>query len=114
MSATETLETQGSVDGILDEKKRLMDDQQATDITEVSDAATKGDSGDTQVHQDVAHALKKNPYLMRRVVRHTTNSGCVTLHGEVDSYFAKQMAQESLRSIDGVKAITNRLRVIWS
>ncbi len=114
MSGTDTLETQGSVDGLLEETERLVNNLEAADITEVSDASPESDSPDYRVDREVGAALKKNPYVMRRKVCHSTDCGCVTLRGDVDSYFAKQMAQESLRSIDGVKTISNKLRVIWS
>ena len=38
--------------------------------------------------------------------------GRVTLRGVVASYYAKQMAQEALRHIDGVQEIANELQVL--
>jgi osmotically-inducible protein OsmY len=60
-----------------------------------------------------AHAaLERNPYLMGRRLCFETDEGRVTLHGVVQSYFQKQMAQEAVRRIDGVEEIFNELEVV--
>lgn len=56
--------------------------------------------------------LSTSPYLSRRKVRLETESGRVTLRGEVDSFFQKQMAQEAIRRLDGVREILNELEVV--
>ena len=56
-------------------------------------------------------AIYCSPYLPGRKLRVIADSGCVTLSGVVDSYYQKQMAQETLLRIDGVQAIDNRLEV---
>ncbi len=58
-------------------------------------------------------ALEQNPYLPRRNLRFETNEGRVTLRGIVGSYFQKQMAQEAIRHIAGVREIANELEVCW-
>ena len=40
-------------------------------------------------------------------------AGIVVLHGRVKSFFQKQMAQESLKRLDGVEKIVNELEVDW-
>ena len=40
------------------------------------------------------------------------NGDTITLQGQVDTFYAKQMAQESLREIEGVGQIENNLRVV--
>lgn len=62
----------------------------------------------------VSHALKESPYLVRRKLRFETAGGRVILHGTVNSYFQKQMAQEALRSVEGVAEIHNELEVAWA
>lgn len=59
-------------------------------------------------------ALAENPYLTGRQVRFETREGTIVLRGVVNSYFQKQMAQESLRRIDGVDEIENELTVTWA
>ena len=60
-----------------------------------------------QVHD----AIKNNPYVSRRNLRCETNGGRVILRGRVHSYFQKQMAQETVRRIDGIVSIENCLEV---
>jgi len=60
----------------------------------------------------VATALRKNPYLDLSTLSHEIHEGRVTLRGFVQSYFGKQMAQESLRSIEGILEIVNELVVM--
>lgn len=59
----------------------------------------------------VLTALSRNPYLAGRNLRFETEKGRVTLRGVVRTYFQKQMAQESLRRVDGVDQIENELEV---
>ncbi len=60
-----------------------------------------------QVHE----AIKKNPYLLRQQLSCEWNDGRVILRGRVESYFQKQMAQETLRHIEGIVSIENYLVV---
>ena len=39
------------------------------------------------------------------------HKGLLVLHGRVSSYYLKQLAQESVRSIEGIARILNRLEV---
>src|SRR5207249_4488171 len=65
---------------------------------------------DTQLQ----NALAQNPFLTGRKLRIEMNEGRLTLHGTVNSYYHKQMAQESLRHLAGVSEIENRLEVSWA
>jgi osmotically-inducible protein OsmY len=42
-----------------------------------------------------------------------TEQGHVTIEGTVKSFFEKQIAQETLRKIEGVESIENQLEVTW-
>ncbi len=59
-------------------------------------------------------ALSTNPHVPGKRVYFRADQGQVTLSGRVTSYFQKQMAQESLRRVDGVEQIQNLLEVCWS
>ncbi len=59
-------------------------------------------------------AIKSNPHLFGRDLRCSSDAGHVTISGDVDTYFQKQMAQEAIRHVDGVQRIDNRLEVTWS
>ncbi|MCA9248907.1 MAG: BON domain-containing protein [Planctomycetales bacterium] len=61
--------------------------------------------------EQVSQALDSSPYVARCNLRFETHEGRVTLHGAVDSFFKKQMAQESLRGLAGVRQIDNLLEV---
>lgn len=57
-------------------------------------------------------ALGASPYVSRCKLRFETHEGRVILRGAVDSFFKKQMAQESLRNVEGVDEIENLLEVV--
>jgi len=46
-------------------------------------------------------------------LRLEARQGRIILRGTVASYYQKQMAQETLRKIDGVEEIENHLQVHW-
>jgi len=63
------------------------------------------------LHTKVKKAINDNPYLNRRALVFEMHEGRVTLRGVVGSYFQKQMAQESLRTLEEVSEICNELEV---
>ena len=68
---------------------------------------------DSQLADRVASALERNPYLSTRHLRCEAAEGRVVLRGMVRSYYQKQMAQEMLKTVDGVDEIENHLEVCW-
>ena len=69
---------------------------------------------DTSLQSRVTVALKQNPYLPGRQLDCEMAQGKVVLRGVVGTYYQKQMAQETLRCIEGVHQIENLLQVHWS
>ena len=63
-----------------------------------------------QIHSAVVH----NPHLNHRRMQIRTKQGKVVIRGSVNTFFEKQMAQEALRGIEGVKSIENELEVSWT
>lgn len=63
------------------------------------------------LNRKVAAALGRCSYIRNSSLRLDVRSGRVVLSGDVPSYFQKQMAQESLRSVEGVEEIQNELEV---
>jgi len=61
----------------------------------------------------ISTAIEKNPHLRKRKLRFEAQEGRVVLRGTVNSYYQKQMAQESLRRLEGVNQIENHLEVNW-
>jgi osmotically-inducible protein OsmY len=68
---------------------------------------------DMPLNDRVLTALERNPYLARRNLRFETSAGRVTLLGVVNTYYQKQQAQETIRHVDGVDEIENKLEVCW-
>lgn len=58
-------------------------------------------------------ALSRSPYISAQELRVETREGVVRLEGAVRSFFHKQMAQETIRRLDGVERIENCLQVQW-
>ena len=77
-------------------------------------AATTGFAANTD---DLLHrvdlAIKQNPHLSRHQVFCQEEQGIVILHGRVSTFFQKQMAQESLKKLEGVEKVINQLEVDW-
>ena len=61
----------------------------------------------------VESILSSNPYLAQKTLKLEAEHGRVVLRGVVNSFFQKQMAQESLRHVDGIHEIANELEVSW-
>lgn len=68
---------------------------------------------DMPLDDRVLTALEQNPHVARRNLRFETQQGRVTLRGVVGTYYQKQMAQEAVRSVEGVEEIANELEVCW-
>lgn len=63
--------------------------------------------------QRVDTAIKTNPHLNGHRVYCQEESGTVVLQGRVSSFFQKQIAQETLKRLDGVEKVINQLEVQW-
>ncbi len=55
-----------------------------------------------------------NPHLNVRKMRFAARGSEVVINGQVESFFEKQMAQETVKRIDGVQTVINQLEVTWS
>ena len=63
--------------------------------------------------QQLSAIIVRHPHLHQRKLSCRADQGHVTLHGRVHSFFEKQMAQEALRSVNGITSIDNQLEVAW-
>jgi osmotically-inducible protein OsmY len=68
---------------------------------------------DQPLHSRVLQALATQTHLVGKNLRFETRAGRVTIHGKVRSYFLKQMAQETLKGIEGLHHIDNQMVVDW-
>ena len=75
--------------------------------------ATIETQGSGELLQRVDSAIKTSPHLSGHQVYCQEESGIVVLHGRVDSFFQKQMAQETLKRLSGVEKVINELEVDW-
>jgi osmotically-inducible protein OsmY len=65
---------------------------------------------DPEIARDASHALESHVRVTNRVtviVRH----GLVTLEGDVDSMSQKEAAEAAVAHLEGVKGISNRIRI---
>jgi osmotically-inducible protein OsmY len=58
-------------------------------------------------------AIQTCPYFQGKKLRIEAADGRIVLKGNVSSYFQKQMAQETVRRVQGVHQIENDLQVEW-
>lgn len=68
---------------------------------------------DEQLDGRVQRALQCHPNLVNGQLQSETSDGRVTLRGVVSTYYQKQIAQELMRSIEGVREVVNHLEVTW-
>jgi osmotically-inducible protein OsmY len=61
---------------------------------------------------EVHHALANNPHLAGRQVRVELRDDHVILSGVLGSYYQKQVAQETIRSIGGIRKVRNEIQVV--
>lgn len=62
----------------------------------------------------IAEALASSPHVTPGKIRvEPGENGQVRLHGRVQTFFEKQMAQESIRHLAGEGAIENMVEVTW-
>lgn len=68
----------------------------------------------SQLADQIAAALNSSPYIAPGKIRvETAEGGRVRLHGRVQTFFEKQMAQESIRHLAGEQRIENMVEVTW-
>lgn len=69
-------------------------------------------SSPSNLREVVEVALTRSSALAGRNLRFEVHEDGVVLRGIVRSYYHKQLAQESLRTVSGVSRITNELEVV--
>jgi osmotically-inducible protein OsmY len=65
-----------------------------------------------RLHAEVRRALAHNSYFASRHLSVELRENEVVLSGVLGSYFHKQMAQESVLSVHGVRRVHNQIRVV--
>jgi len=75
------------------------------------------DIADHNLRELAQHALAGNPYFAGRRLRVEQLGSEIILKGVVSTYYQKQLAQESVRTVDGIEGIRNEIEVMsiyWS
>jgi osmotically-inducible protein OsmY len=60
----------------------------------------------------LSNALARNPYFANRNIRIELQEDEIILKGAVNTYYLKQLAQESVRSLNSVERIRNEIEVV--
>lgn len=71
----------------------------------------RGRRVDCRVHRAAEEALRTSPYRSVRRVRCHLTDGIAKLEGKVPSFHVKQAAQETVRKVNGVQGVDNRIAV---
>lgn len=66
---------------------------------------------DEEIAAAAVRALKWNIFVPSRKVKVTVSDGWVTLDGEVNWRFQKDAAEDAVRELNGVKGVTNQIKV---
>lgn len=67
-----------------------------------------------ELQRDVQNAIKWEPQLHAAEIGVTAKDGVITLMGNVDAYFKKIEAENAAKSVDGVKAVVEKIEVRYS
>ena len=71
-------------------------------------------NADERLTHELQAALGTSPHLAGNRVRIENRAGHVVVRGHVGSYYQKQMAQEALLRVEGVRELRNQLEVSWA
>lgn len=70
------------------------------------------DAIDDRIRHDVERELADTKRTSLRQIRCDCQHGTLQLHGQVDTFFLKQLAQEHARRVHGVCRIVNHIHVV--
>ena len=70
------------------------------------------DAAHEQIREQVTTALARNAFFCGRNLQIEFENNELVLRGVVSSYYMKQLAQETMRQIEGVQSVRNELEVI--
>ena len=69
---------------------------------------------DTNTTADAAqHRILHQPHLATQRLSCEFEQGRLFLRGQVPSFYFKQLAQEAVVGIDGVRQVVNEIEVVW-
>jgi osmotically-inducible protein OsmY len=77
-----------------------------------AEPATPTRSPRPAVQESAERRLRSNPYLALKNVSCDCRGGVLVLRGCLPSYFLKQVAQEAVARLEGVRAVDNQIQVV--
>lgn len=66
-----------------------------------------------EIAEEARDRLRNAPHVNRRNVSCDCEDGVLWLRGEVPSFYAKQVAQEAVKAVEGITGINNDIEVTW-
>ena len=92
------------------------------DLAEGDNGRRRGESDlpieqDSQAVQEIVaaakHRLRKVPHLTVQRIWCELQEGHLILQGQVPTFYHKQLAQEAVAGLNGVKQVVNDIEVVW-
>jgi osmotically-inducible protein OsmY len=59
------------------------------------------------------HRILHQPHLRMQRIWCECDEGCLFLRGQVPSFYFKQLAQEAVVGMEGVRQVVNEIEVVW-
>jgi osmotically-inducible protein OsmY len=59
------------------------------------------------------HQILHQPHLRMQRIWCECDEGCLFLRGQVPSFYFKQLAQEAVVGMEGVRQVVNEIEVVW-
>jgi len=59
------------------------------------------------------HRILHQPHLRMQRIWCECDEGCLFLRGQVPSFYFKQLAQEAVVGMKGVRQVVNEIEVVW-
>lgn len=69
------------------------------------------DRSESELPIRVSSALRNSPYRALHAVQADVQAGTVRLHGQVRSFYEKQLAQIAVMQVEGVRHLRNEVEV---
>lgn len=65
----------------------------------------------TKLYEDIMEKLEFDPAIGNSDITIAVKNGVITLGGKVKTYFEKELAEQAVKAVEGVKAVANELAV---
>jgi osmotically-inducible protein OsmY len=77
------------------------------------DATSEGLATAKKVAEEAKHRILHQPHLTHQRIWCECDQGRLSLRGQVPSFYFKQLAQEAVVGMKGVRQIINEIEVVW-